>query len=158
MTTDVDELLRIARETIGKLRFCVAVTLDGTGGTSARVMEPGRLDDDWRTGFLTWRGSRKVREIERNGQLALVYQYDPDGAYVTLHGATKIIGDVDAKRSVWTAESDRWFPNGPEDPEVVLVELHAQRIELWSAAHKVWPGISAAMLTRDGAGWSYGTT
>ena len=32
------------------------------------------------------------------------------------------------------------------------------RIELWSAAHTIWPGTSAAGLERDDEGWRYGTT
>ena len=128
------------------------------GEMNARVVQPGTLDDDWRVWFMTSRKSRKVREIEATGKLLLGYQYDPDGAYVTLHGDTAIIDDVAVKRSVWTDAADRWYPGGPADPDVVLVELRTTRIELWSAAHKVWPGISAVVLQRDGPNWSYSTT
>ena len=154
MTTNVDELLQIAREIIGKTKYCFSITLSDGGEMSARVVQPGPLDDDWRVWYLTSRKSRKVLEIEATGQQLLGYQYDPDGAHVTLHGDTAIIDDLEVKRSVWTEDAYRWYPGGPEDPDVVLVELKATRIELWSAAHKVWPGISSVVLSRDGDTWS----
>ena len=51
----------------------------------------------------------------------------PIGATAT---RSSTIDDVVVKRSVWTDAADRWYPGGPEDPDVVLVELRTTRIEL----------------------------
>jgi len=158
MTLDSDELLLVARETIDKVRFCFAVTTSDNGETNARVVEPGKLEKDWRVRFITNRKSRKVGEVERSGRLLLAYQYDPEAAYVTLDGPASIIDDVERKRSVWTEDADKWFPGGPEDSDVVLIELFTTHIELWSEARSIMPGIGAAVLDRDGDGWACDTT
>ena len=158
MALHSEDLLRIARETIDKVRFCFAVTTSDDGQANARVVEPGKLDEDWRVRFITNRKSRKVGEIERSGRLLLAYQYDPEAAYVTLDGTARIIGDVELKRAVWTEDADKWFPGGPEDPDVVLIELFTTRVELWSLARNVMPGIGAAVLDRDGDKWTCDTT
>jgi general stress protein 26 len=78
-----------------------------------------------------------------------------------LEGRPTLIDDVEVKRSLWKDNSYRWFPGGPEDPNVVLVELSTERIELWSSGRDVMPepkGLSAAVLERDNAGWRYSTT
>lgn len=155
---EAEELLLVALETIGKLRYCFAMTTTGRGEMSARVVQPGKPDADWRVRFMTSRSSRKVREVEQTGRMLLGYQHDPEAAYVTLGGPATIVDDIDLKRSVWTADADKWYPGGPEDPDVVLVELRTERIELWSASRNIMPGISAVVLQRDDQGWSVGRT
>ncbi len=158
---DTEELLRIARETIDKVTFCFAVTVAEGQEANARIIQPSVLREDWSVGFMTNRRCRKVAEMERSGRLTLAYQYDPESAYVVLTGRPQIIDDLDVKRSVWRDESYRWHPGGPEDPDVVLVELVADRIELWNLKRGVAPapeGLNAVVLRRDGAGWTYGET
>lgn len=155
-----DKLLNIARETIERVPLCFAITVDNAVA-HARIVQPSKLAGDWSVRFLTSRRCRKIDEMQRTGHLTLAYQYDPEGAYVTLEGRPTLIDDVDAKRALWKKDSDRWFTGGPEDPTVVVVELRTERIELWSSGHDVIPeprGLSAAVLERDGEGWRYGKT
>lgn len=159
---DTKDLLQIARETIGKVTYCFAVTAAaGREEANARIIQPSALREDWSVGFMTNRRCRKVAEMEASGRLTLGYQYDPEAAYVALLGRPEIIDDVDAKRAVWRDESYRWHPGGPEDPDVVLVELVTDRIELWNLKRGVTPapeGLNSAVLRRDGDGWVYGET
>ena len=158
---DTSAFLAIARETIAKVPFCFAITTAENGEANARVIQPGKLHDDWSVGFTTSRRCRKVVEMERSGRLTLAYQYDPEKAYVTLLGRPVIIDDVALKRAVWGPASDRWYPGGPEDPNVVIVQLIVDRIELWSGGRSVMPepaGLSAAVLVREGSGWRYFAT
>lgn len=64
-----EKLLRVAREAVGKLRFCFAMTVTDRGEMSARVVQPGELDADWRLRFTTSRSSRKVRVVEQTGKV-----------------------------------------------------------------------------------------
>jgi general stress protein 26 len=155
------DLLLIARETIDKVRFCFAITTTELGDANARLVEPGKLSEDWTVRFLTNRRCRKVKEIERTEKLTLGYQYDPEGAYVTLLGRAGVIDDVATKRAIWRDAMYRWHPGGPEDPSVVMVELVTERIELWNLARDVMPepkGFSASVLERDGSGWRRSAT
>jgi len=158
---DTAALLAIARETIDKVPFCFAITVGENGAASARVVQTGGLRDDWSVGFMRERYCRKVVEMERAGRLTLAYQYDPEKAYVTLTGRPVIIDDVALKRSVWNPNADRWHRGGPDDPNVVIVRLITDLIEIWSSGRDVMPepkGFSAAVLERDGLGWRYSTT
>jgi general stress protein 26 len=155
------DLLLIARDTIDKVRFCFAITTTEHGDANARLIEPGKLSEDWTVRFLTHRRCRKVREIERTGKLTLGYQYDPERAYVTLLGRAALIDDVAIKRAIWRDAMYRWHPGGPEDPSVVMVELVTEQIELWNLARNIMPepkGFSAAILEREGSGWRVNAT
>ena len=35
------------------------------------------------------------------------------------------------KKLLWNPDLERWFENGPEDPDVTLVKVTAQRIQTW---------------------------
>lgn len=158
MTTDVDALLKIARQTVEQVRFCFAITQTQTGGVNARIVEPAKPDDQWHAWFMTSRASRKIAELEDNSKLVLAYQYDTEGSCVTLHGQAAVNDDTAFKRKVWSNEFAKWFPGGPEDPGVVIVTFQTERIELWSAHHDVMPGSGSARLDRQGGAWVYSTT
>jgi general stress protein 26 len=146
---------------IDKVTYCFAVTAADNGEVNARIVQPRKLQDDWTVDFTTNRRCRKFKEIEQSGKLTLAYQHDPDRAYVSLIGCAGIIDDVELKRSRWSAEADRWHPGGPDDPNVVIIRLATERIELWSSVRDVMPepkGLSAAVLIRDGSGWRYSAT
>jgi general stress protein 26 len=155
---DTDVLLQVARAIIARVPACMAITVDADGRANARVVNVKPLTDAWTVRFATHRGSRKAGEIERSGQLTLAYQYDPEAAYVTLIGKAVITDDEQFKVANWRPESNRWYPGGPRDPNVVYVDFTAERIELWSSASAVVPNpticLWAAVLVREGAGWT----
>ena len=156
-----DKILLIARETINKVSYCFAITTADNGEANARIVQPRTLQDDWTVDFMTSRRCRKVKEMELSGKLTLAYQHDPDRGYVCLIGRASIVDDIQLKRSTWSPEADRWFPGGPDDPNVVIVRLATDRIELWNSVRDVMPepkGLSAAVLVREGSGWRYWAT
>ena len=158
---DTDSLLKLARQLVSEVTFCVAVTQGEDGDTSARVVQPRAPSEDWTVDFLTNRRCRKVRETERTGRMTLLYQHDQDRSYVCLVGAAEIVEDRELKRATWTEAHYRWNPEGPENPATVYVRLRPERIELWSAVHNVMPeptGYSAAVLIRDRNEWRYEST
>jgi len=158
---DTARLLNLARKLVEELTFCVAATQGEEGETSARVVQPLPVSDDWTVNFLTNRRCRKVREIERSGRMTLFYQHDADRSYVALMGRASIAEDVELKRKIWQPAHERWNEGGPDNPATVFARLVTDRIELWSAVHDVLPepqGYSAAVLLRDGNGWRAAAT
>ena len=66
-----------------------------------------------------------------------------------------------AKRVIWRPEMNHFHPGGPEDPNNVIVEFTAERLELYSGARSIAPplrGFSAATLPRKDGGWSLGAS
>jgi hypothetical protein len=46
---------------------------------------------------------------------------------------------VTFKQAIWQPGSFKWHPGGPTDPNVVLVEFAAERIETWNTPGGVVP-------------------
>ena len=152
-----DTLLRLARETVNAVPTCLAITMDSNGDANARAINTSKLTDEWTVRFMTDRRTRKVGEIARTGRMTLVYHHQVGGAYVTLVGRASIIDDVAVKQAIWQPASFKWHPGGPTDPNVVLIEFVAERIETWNTPGQIVPdptkGLWAAVLTRDADGW-----
>ena len=158
---ETEQLLTLARQLVGQVKFCVAATQGEDSNVNARVVQPRPLADDWSVDFLTNRRCRKVRDLERSGRMTLLYQHDESHSYVSLSGAAEVVEDLELKRRTWSDAHNRWNPTGPEDPATVYARLRPDRIEVWSASHGVMPeptGYSAAVLIRDGDHWGYSAT
>jgi general stress protein 26 len=156
MPMRVESLLRLARATIDAVPTALAITIDARGDANARPVNTSRLTDAWTVRFMTDRRTRKFAEIARTGRLTLVYDNPADGAYVSLVGRATIIDDVAVKQATWRPHSFTWHPGGPTDPNVVLVDFTAERIETWNSPGGIVPdpakGLWAAVLTRDAGG------
>jgi general stress protein 26 len=131
--------------------------MDSNGDANARAIDTSKLTDEWTVRFMTDRRTRKVGEIARTGRMTLIYHHQVGRAYVTLVGRASIIDDVAVKQASWQPGSFKWHPGGPTDPNVVLIEFVAERIETWNTPGQIVPdptkGLWAAVLTRDAGGW-----
>ena len=57
----------------------------------------------------------------------------PNGTWVNVEGQAVIVrDDVERKRQLWLKDLERWFQDGPEDPEVVLIKVSARHIDAWA--------------------------
>ena len=109
-----DTLISVARENIKANPFCALITLDSTGQSQVRTMNPYPLGDELVIWFATSRTSRKVGEI-RNDSRVSVYYADHNNAtgYVTINGKAEVIDDPDLlkkmKREYWETCKIDWL-------------------------------------------------
>ena len=101
-----DSIIFAAKEIINRSPFCALVTIDSSGQSQVRTMNPFPLKDDWVIWFATSRNSRKVTEIRNNPSVSVYYadHTQPKG-YVNFNGTAEIIDDQDLllkmKRDYW---------------------------------------------------------
>jgi general stress protein 26 len=154
--TDVNRILAAARQVMAKVTDCWAATPTAEGGVSARVVAPIPAmpdEEDWTICFVTSGRSRKAAEIARSGRLTLGYQHHPDRSYVVLSGQAALVAERSLICTRWHNAWRPYFPGGPEDPDVILVRLAVDRIELCMRGVSPEPfGILYAAIGRDKAG------
>jgi general stress protein 26 len=128
----VERVLRAARETIAKPRYCWAITPSADGGASARGMQ--RLanigDDEWTVWFLTGGSSRKAAEIRRSGRMTVAYAHDAGGDCVALVGRAVLVTDRPLIHAHWQESWSRFFAGGRDDPNAAFVKVEISRIEI----------------------------
>lgn len=79
--------------------------------------------------FATSNRSAKAAEIALRPGVAVVMQ--GNGAYLSISGAARLLDDRDRIRLLWQAAWKPWFPEGPDDPALVLIEVDPARAEYW---------------------------
>ncbi len=133
-TTWGDGDIKAVARLLAKLDIGMLVTRATDGSLHGRPMSNnGDVEWDGDSWFFAEGSSRKVAEIEADDAVELGFTDTANGTWVNVEGrATIVRDDVDRKRRLWQQDLERWFSNGPEDPNVVLIKVTAQHIDAWS--------------------------
>ena len=110
---DVSRLMAGAAKTMRSARNCWLATASEAGGPNFRPM--GRLvhdpGDEWKIRFLTDGRSQKAADMRRDSDVTILFQHDPDLAFVTLIGRATLHERAAETRSRWKAAYDVYFPS-----------------------------------------------
>jgi general stress protein 26 len=154
---DVGGLLEGAAKTMRSARYCWLATTSQVGAPHVRPM--GRIvndpsEDEWRIRFLTNGRSRKAADMRRASEVAILFQHDPDLAYVTLIGRAALHEDAPETRARWKAAYDIYFPSETERANALFIEVETERMELWIRGLTPEPfGRRTTVLERAAGGW-----
>jgi general stress protein 26 len=154
---DVSRLLAGAAKTMASVRYCWLATASEAGAPRLRPMgqilrDPG--EDDWTIRFLTDGRSRKAADMRRDSEVAILFQHDPDLAFMTLIGKAQLHDGASEVRARWKRAYDVYFPTETDRANAIFVEVEVERMELWIRG--VTPerfGLRATVLKRDADGW-----
>ena len=125
-----DDLAAVA-ERMRELDICMLSTRTDDGIASRPMSNNAQVEYDGDTWFFARRASAVVREIETDPTVALGYIATERGTWIAIDAEAAIDHDANHKRERWFEELRRWFENGPDDPEVVLIRATAMRIRAW---------------------------
>lgn len=123
-----------AREVMADARYATMVTLDSSGHPQSRVVDPllGAGDTIWiATNPLT----RKVREIERDSRITLMFFDQAAGAYVTVLGHATIATDARRNAEHWKSEWAPFYREGYAGRDFTLIAVRPFRLEVSSPRH-----------------------
>lgn len=118
-------------DAMAKLDFCMMQTMDGDGVASRPMSNNGEVRYDGDTWFFARTTSAKVDQIGRDPSVQLAFSDTEAPSFISVWGTAEVLTDVELKKKLWHAELERWFENGPEDPDVCLIRVAARRIQTW---------------------------
>jgi general stress protein 26 len=154
---DVSRLLAGAATTMRSARYCWLATATEAGAPHVRPMgrvlnDPG--EDQWRVRFLTNGRSHKAADMRRASEVTIIFQHDPDLAFVALVGKAELHEDPSETRRRWKSAYDVYFPSEADRANAIFVEVLIERMELWIRGVTPEPfGLRATVLERDAEGW-----
>ena len=126
-----DETREIA-ELIKDIDICMLVT-QSDGTVRGRPMSNnGKVEFDGDSWFFSFRESGKVADIEQDPRVELAYIATERGAWVSVEGKAEVVDDDAKKRELWEDDLGQWFQNGPDDDELILLKVRADRIHAWA--------------------------
>jgi general stress protein 26 len=120
---------QIAR-TIEDLRVAMMTTAEGDGRLQSRPMAVMRVDDDGTLWFFTRDGSHKLEHLN---SINLAFADRDDSDYLSISGDGEVVRDRATIAALWSAAAKPWFPDGPDDPDLVALRVRPASIEYWDA-------------------------
>ena len=125
-TDDQAKLVSLLKE------FSTAMLITHQEGYSlrARPMAIAQVDDDGRVWFLSGEDTEKVHEIIRDTHVHLALQKDRS-IYLSINGRATLIHDRAKVEELWQESFKVWFPEGKDDPNLVLISVQPEDAEYW---------------------------
>ena len=120
---------------IEDVRIAMMTTVDDQGNLVSRPMAALQVDEDGTIWFFTKRSSPKVDQIDNNeNRVNLSFASVSDADYVSVSGKAQELDDRAKVDELWNPMVKAWFPEGKDDPELVLLKVHTDMAEYWSAS------------------------
>ena len=81
--------------------------------------------------FFLSRSSETAADLRRDPRVNLAYASPDKDRYVSVSGSARFVEDLALKRGLWSTATDAWFPEGPDGPDVGLLEVSIEGAEFW---------------------------
>ncbi len=117
--------------------YTMLSTRTAGGDIAARPMSNnGDVEYDGDSWFFALDDNHAVGEIERDPKVGLTLQgskglLGKPPLFIAIEGRAELIRDKAAFKAHWTADVERWAPQGVDSPGLVLIKVRADRIHYW---------------------------
>jgi len=126
-----EKLARLAA-LVRLMKIGMLTTIEPDGSLRSRPLETVEVDREGRLWFFTQAHSPKSARAEAGDhQVNLSYADPRDEDFASISGTARVVRDAERMRELWTANLDRWFPRGLEDPDLALLEVRIDKAEYW---------------------------
>ncbi|WP_417451088.1 pyridoxamine 5'-phosphate oxidase family protein [Kordiimonas sp.] len=113
------------------------ITSHDEGMLRARPMRHEQDEFDGVLWFFTAKSSDKVSEFASDDRVCVTYADPSSSTYVSLSGFVQFSDDKALIDKFWNTEASAWFPEGKEDPNVMLMGVQVTQAEVWDSASNV---------------------
>ena len=72
-----------------------------------------------------------VGDLKADPVVNLVYADPSEDTYVSVSGNAAMIEDAAKKKQLWSKMAEAWFPGGPNDPDLALVQVQIVHASYW---------------------------
>jgi general stress protein 26 len=92
-------------------------------------MAVAEIEDDGTTWFVTGAATPKTDEIAPRAAVNVAFQ--SSASFASLTGDAEIVKDDAKARDLWREPWRVWFPDGPEESDLVLLRIRPHVGEYW---------------------------
>jgi general stress protein 26 len=130
------ELSRLL-ELIRQIRVALLTTAASDGTLHTRPVQTLGVEDDGTLWFFTDLHSAKAAEVRANMYVSLGYADPSTHHYVAVSGAGTLGRDPTRAHELWQIEQRAYYPEGPQDQRLGVLEVRIERAEYWIAPGRV---------------------
>jgi general stress protein 26 len=108
------------------------VTHGANSSINARPMGVAELTEEGEIYFVTSAPSTKVKEIESDADVTLVFQNK--NVFVSLNGNAMVVKDTALIDRLWSEAWRVWYPKGKTDPTLRVLKVSPVDAEYWDGS------------------------
>ena len=137
------------RKIVNKAHSGFFITHTAGGQMHGRPMVTAQVEGDFdRLWFACQRSSPKIAEIKRDDRVMVGYTTG-DTEWAAVNGRARVVDDRAKAKELWSPYWKTWL-DGPDDPELILIEVTPESAEYWDLGGKVAAAIKFAVGTITG--------
>ncbi len=126
-----DHDLTPIRTIMESVRTCMLTTVSSDGSLHSTPMTTQQAQFDGDAWFLVGRTSHTAEHI--GGNPTVNVSYSGDSSWLSLAGSARIVDDAAKKKELWSTFAEAWFPDGEEDPNVVVLKVESDSAQYWES-------------------------
>lgn len=120
-------------EKIKPVRFAMFTTVDQHGHLTSQPMTNQKIDSEGGLWFYTSTLTNLWENIAANPKVNVSFAEPEDALFVSISGTAERVIDRARIKELWNPMVAAWFPNGVDDPHVVLVRVAARTVQFWDS-------------------------
>jgi general stress protein 26 len=147
------ESIQKLNDLIKDVKVAMLTTIDW-GILRSRPMQTQEFDFDGDLWFFTSSETHKTEEIEKDRRVNVSYAAPETNTYVSVTGTAAIVADRAKIEELWNPIYKAWFPDGLEDPNLILLKVAVEQAEYWDSPSSTLvqvAGFVKAMVTGERA-------
>ncbi len=132
--TDTTQSRELLWKLIKDIKFAMFTTRHGGNGhlhSRPMTTQNKTLDTDGSLWFFMSKKSDPVDDLKAEPSVNLAYADPSADTYVSVSGTAATIEDQAKKNQLWSKMSEAWFPGGPTDPDLALVQVEIVHANYW---------------------------
>lgn len=129
-TADLEKL----GELIDGIEIAMLTTHAADGSLVSRPLQTLKFDASGDLVFFTAADSRKRQELEANPDVNLAYANPEEQVYVSVRGTASVDRDRATIDALWSPVQKIFFPDGRDDPNLVVLRVHVRDAAYWESA------------------------
>ncbi len=118
------------KEIIEEVPVCFFITHHSG---SSRPMATTRVDENNNIWFLSRMESGKIRDLENDESVRLLYCHPGKNKYLDIQGNALLVTGKTKIKELWNPVAEAWFPKGLSDPDLCLVKIVPYSGYYWDA-------------------------
>jgi general stress protein 26 len=126
-----DESLDTVRSIMKDVRTCMVVTTADDGSLHAAPMTTQEAEFDGDAWFIASNRSETVRNLSARPRVNVAFA--GSSAWLSLAGSATVVADSAKKKELWNTFTEAWFPEGEDDPSVVVVKVSGESAQYWDS-------------------------
>jgi general stress protein 26 len=132
MEDTIQVSIKKLNDLIKDVKIAMLTTIDW-GVLRSRPMQTQEFDFDGDLWFFTSSETHKTDEIEKDRRVNVSYAAPDSNTYISVSGMAEIVKERAKIEELWNPIYKAWFPDGLEDPNLVLLKVAVEQAEYWDS-------------------------